>query len=54
VLKDEPDLDALPPSTPPVVRRLLRRCLEKSRERRLHDIADARLEELGGALPHRS
>ena len=44
VLKDEPDLGALPPSTPPVVRRLLRRCLEKNRERRLHDIADARLE----------
>ena len=44
VLKDEPDLDALPPTTPPVVRRLLRRCLEKNRERRLDDIADARLE----------
>ena len=44
VLKDEPDFGALPPSTPPVVRRLLRRCLEKNRERRLHDIGDARLE----------
>jgi serine/threonine-protein kinase len=44
VLKDEPDWGALPASTPPAVRRLLRRCLEKKRDRRLHDIADARLD----------
>jgi serine/threonine-protein kinase len=44
VLKDEPDLSALPPAAPAPLRRLLRRCLEKDRDKRLHDIADARLE----------
>jgi hypothetical protein len=44
VLRAEPDWAALPPETPPAIRRLLRRCLEKDPERRLHDIADARIE----------
>jgi Tol biopolymer transport system component len=44
VLKTEPDWDALPPGTPPGVRRLLRRCLEKKVKQRLHDAADARIE----------
>jgi serine/threonine protein kinase len=44
VLKTEPDWSALPPDTPPAIRRLLRRCLERDRKRRLHDIADARLD----------
>ena len=44
VLKSEPDWDALPAGTPPGVRRLLRRCLAKDPESRLHHIADARLE----------
>ncbi len=44
VLTKEPDWSALPVSTPPAIRRLLRRCLDRDRERRLHDIADARLE----------
>jgi len=44
VLKDEPDWTTLPPTTPASVRRLLRRCLEKDRKRRLPDAADARLE----------
>ena len=44
VLKEEPDLDELPSSTPPTVRRLLRRCLQKDPRNRLHDIADARIE----------
>ena len=43
-LEREPDWNALPPHTPVAVRRLLRRCLEKDPARRLHDIADARLE----------
>ena len=30
--------------TPPGIRRLLRRCLEKDPKRRLHDMADARIE----------
>ena len=44
ILEREPDLDALPPATPARVRHLLRRCLAKDRRRRLHDIADARIE----------
>jgi serine/threonine protein kinase/Tol biopolymer transport system component len=43
VLTRTPDLDALPQSTPPALRRLLRRCLARSPRHRLHDIADARL-----------
>jgi Tol biopolymer transport system component/tRNA A-37 threonylcarbamoyl transferase component Bud32 len=44
ILASEPDWAGLPSSTPDEVRRLLQRCLEKDRDRRLHDIADARLE----------
>src|SRR5438477_7203110 len=44
VLKTDPDWSALPAETPPAIRRLLRRCLERDRKRRLADIADARLE----------
>src|SRR5688572_14731604 len=44
VMRGEPDWTALPAETPPQVRTLLRRCLEKDRARRLADIADARLE----------
>jgi len=44
VLRDEPAWSALPTGTPPAIRRLLRRCLEKERARRLGDFHDARLE----------
>jgi len=44
ILHKEPDWSLLPPSTPPTVQLLLRRCLTKDRKRRLHDIADARIE----------
>ena len=44
VLKTDPDWTALPPETPPAIRRLLRRCLEKDRKRRLDSAAAARLE----------
>ena len=44
VMRGEPDWSALPADTPPALRTLLRRCLEKDRARRLADIADARLE----------
>ena len=44
VLRAEPDWTALPADTPAPIRRLLRRCLEKDRKRRLADAADARLE----------
>ena len=44
VLRDEPDLAALPADLPGALRRLLRRCLSKDPDHRLHDINDARLE----------
>ncbi|MCX6545425.1 MAG: protein kinase [Acidobacteria bacterium] len=44
VVGTEPDWNALPATTPPIVRRLLMRCLTKDPRQRLHDIADARLE----------
>jgi serine/threonine protein kinase/Tol biopolymer transport system component len=57
VLAREPDLVALPVNTPPSIRRLLRRCLEKDRNERLRDIGDARIEirdALAGADPDAS
>ena len=44
ILTCEPEWKQLPARTPADIRRLLRRCLEKDPGRRLHDIADARLE----------
>jgi eukaryotic-like serine/threonine-protein kinase len=44
VLEREPDWAALPATTPPGVRRLLGRCLQKDPRRRLRDIADARID----------
>jgi eukaryotic-like serine/threonine-protein kinase len=44
VLMKEPEWLALPPSTPPAIRKLIRRCLAKDRRERLSDAADARLE----------
>ncbi len=44
ILKDEPDWSALPPILPDPAQALIRRCLAKETDRRLHDIADARLE----------
>ena len=43
VLRQDVDWERLPPDTPPDVRRLLRRCLERNPKNRLHDAADARL-----------
>jgi len=51
ILTREPDLDALPAATPGRIRELLRRCLQKDAKRRLHDIADARIE-IEEALAH--
>jgi len=42
ILEREPDWSALPAATPTSLRRLLRRCLDKNRNQRLRDIADAR------------
>src|SRR5262245_35070610 len=44
VMRDPPPLDALPPDTPPNVRRLIARCLERDPRQRLRDIGDARIE----------
>jgi len=44
VLDAEPDWDVLPAETTPMVVTLMRRCLQKEVRRRLHDIADARIE----------
>ncbi|HKW14404.1 MAG TPA: protein kinase [Candidatus Krumholzibacteria bacterium] len=44
ILQREPDWSALPAATPPGVRRLLARCLEKDAKKRLRDIGDARIE----------
>jgi eukaryotic-like serine/threonine-protein kinase len=44
VLTKEPDWDALPSITPPGIRKLLQRCLEKDCKHRLRDIGDASLE----------
>jgi serine/threonine-protein kinase len=54
ILKSEPDWTLLPGETPASVRTVLRRCLQKDPNLRLHDIADARVEmreELAGPTP---
>ncbi len=56
VLRSEPEFAALPADTPPRVRRLLRRCLERDPKRRLRDIGEARiaLEETLRGVPDES
>ena len=44
ILERDPDWSALPAQTPTSIQQLLRRCLEKDPNRRLHDVADARIE----------
>jgi serine/threonine protein kinase/tetratricopeptide (TPR) repeat protein len=44
ILAREPDWSAMPSATPASIRRLVERCLEKDPKRRMHDIADARVE----------
>ena len=43
VLKETPDLEVLPADTPPSLRRLLERCLEKEPRQRLQHIGEARI-----------
>src|SRR5262249_35975649 len=54
IVERAPDWSALPVHTPLSVQRLLRRCLEKDANERLHDLADARIEitevQRGGAV----
>lgn len=44
VLGEEPDWSLLPSTTPAPVRSILRRCLQRDRDRRFHDMADVRIE----------
>jgi eukaryotic-like serine/threonine-protein kinase len=44
ILQRQPDFSLLPQDLPAPVHRLLRRCLEKDRRRRLRDMGDARLD----------
>ncbi len=44
VVRGEPDWTALPPTTPPAIETLLRRCLRKDPHKRLADASTARLE----------
>lgn len=44
ILKGEPEWDELPAATSMGIRALIRRCLQKDKNRRQHDIADARIE----------
>ena len=44
VVKSEPDWQALPENTPPGIRTLLRRCLQKDKDRRSRDAAEIQLQ----------
>jgi Tol biopolymer transport system component len=44
VLKEEPDWQALPETTPSTIRALLRRCLQKDVNKRARDAGDARIQ----------
>ena len=44
ILRSEPDWNAIPADTPPHIRRLLRRCLQKDPQKRLPHIGLARIE----------
>jgi len=54
VIRKDVDLELLPEATPPALRRLVRRCLQRDPRQRLHAIADARIvidEVLSGRHP---
>src|SRR5262245_4649835 len=53
VVEREPDWRLLPESTPAAIRRLLRRCLEKSSTARIRDIGDARIDIEDALAPDR-
>jgi serine/threonine-protein kinase len=44
ILEHDPDWEALPATTPPTIRRLVQRCLDKDPARRVRDIGDAKSE----------
>jgi Tol biopolymer transport system component len=43
IIKEDPPLNRLPSGTPPTIRNLLRRCLDKDPRQRLRDIGEARI-----------
>jgi serine/threonine-protein kinase len=43
VMMKEPSLEAVPAKTPPAIRKLLRRCLDKDARQRLRDMGEARI-----------
>ena len=43
IVSQQPEWERLPPDTPPALLALLRQCLQKDADVRLHDIADARI-----------
>src|SRR5262249_12333101 len=53
VLKGDIDFNALPPQTPPIIRQLLRRCLDREVKNRLQSIGEARIaiDKAGDAAP---
>ena len=51
VITKDVDWHAVPTGTPPFLRRLLRRCLEREPKRRLRDVGDARFDLEEGAEP---
>ena len=51
VLTREVDFGALSGTTPPYLRRLLQRCLERDPKRRLRDIGEARIALEGNEVP---
>jgi eukaryotic-like serine/threonine-protein kinase len=51
IIERAPDLNRLPPATPPHVRYVIERCLEKDPKRRARDIADVRTEFERHAVP---
>ena len=51
VLTREPNLAALPSTTPPAVRQLVRRCLDRDPQHRLRDIGEARSSSNPGRQP---
>jgi serine/threonine-protein kinase len=54
IIERDPDWNVLPATTPPSIRTLLRRCLEKDPRRRLDSAAVARLEIDDASTPHAS
>ena len=51
IVQREPDFSPLPEATPPAIRELIRRCLDKDPDTRLRDIGEARIALSSGLTP---